>query len=160
MILITLGTQDKPFTRLLDKVEELIQKNVIQEEVVVQAGCTKYTSKDMQIFDLLPIDEFEKKMQECDLLITHGGVGSIVTGLKQHKKVIAVARLKKYGEHTNDHQLQIIEEFGKQGYILPLKDVSALEQVLKKVKNFKPKEYKSNTEKMVQTVEEWIEKLY
>lgn len=160
MIFITLGTQDKPFTRLLDKVESLLKEKKIKTRVVVQAGCTKYKSKYMEIFELLPMDEFEKMMDSCDLLITHGGVGSIVTGLKKNKKVLAVARLKKYGEHTNDHQLQIIEEFSKKGYILPVNDLDDLENILNQVDKFKPKKYKSNTDHMVKIVEEQIEKLY
>lgn len=160
MIFITLGTQDKPFTRLLDRVEKLLETKKIKTRVVVQAGCTKYESKYMEIFELLPMDEFEKLIDSCDILITHGGVGSIVTGLKKNKKVIAVARRKKYGEHTNDHQLQIIKEFSKKGFIIPVEDVNDLERALKKASSFQPKEYKSNTEKMVKTVEEQIERLY
>jgi len=160
MIFITLGTQDKPFTRLLDKVESLLKEKKIKTRVVVQAGCTKYKSKYMEIFELLPMDEFEKMMDSCDILITHGGVGSIVTGLKKNKKVLAVARLKKYGEHTNDHQLQIIEEFSKKGYILPVNNLDDLENILNQVDKFKPKKYKSNTDHMVKIVEQQIEKLY
>ena len=109
MILVTLGTQDKSFTRLLDAIQKQIDLGNIKDKVIVQAGCTKYNSKDMQILDLIPYDEFEKYIKECDLLITHGGVGSIITGLKNKKKVIAAARLAKYKEHTNDQQIQIIQ---------------------------------------------------
>lgn len=146
MILVTLGTQDKKFTRLLDSIQKLIDKKIIKEKVVVQAGCTcDYNSKDMEIFDLIPMDDFDKLISECDILITHGGVGSIITGLKNDKKVIAAARLKKYGEHTNDHQLQIIENFAKEGYIIPLENFDDLEEILKSIKKFKPKKYKTNS---------------
>ena len=87
MILVTLGTQDKKFTRLLDSIQKLIDKKIIKEKVIVQAGCTSdYKSKQMEIFDLIPMDEFDKLISECDILITHGGVGSIITGLKNDKK--------------------------------------------------------------------------
>ena len=52
---------------------------------------------------------------------------SIITGLKNNKKVIAAARLEKYGEHTNDHQLEIANEFAKEGYIICLEDFSSLD---------------------------------
>ena len=107
MILVTLGTQDKPFTRLLDAIQKAIDQKIIKEEVIVQAGCTKYESKDMKIFDLIPADEFDKLVKKCRILITHGGVGSIMTGLKAGKVVIAAPRLSKYKEHTNDHQKEI-----------------------------------------------------
>ena len=159
MIFITLGTQDKPFTRLLDKVQEQIDKGNIKGRVVVQAGCTKYKSKDMEIFDLIPMDDFDKLMNECDMLITHGGVGSIVGGLRKDKKVIACARLAKYGEHMNDHQKQIVENFDKKGYIIGLDDeMDNLEDALKRIKKFKPNKYESNTENMIKLVEGIIDK--
>ena len=158
MILVTLGTQDKSFTRLLDAIQKQIDLGNIKDKVIVQAGCTKYKSKDMQILDLIPYDEFEKYIKECDLLITHGGVGSIITGLKNKKKVIAAARLAKYKEHTNDHQLQIIKNLSVSGYILPLDDFDKLDEVLISVKTFKPKTYKSNTDNMIKLISNYIDK--
>ncbi|MDE5888593.1 MAG: exopolysaccharide biosynthesis protein [Bacilli bacterium] len=157
MILVTLGTQDKPFTRLLDAIQREIDKGNIKDKVVVQAGCTKYETDDMEMFDLIPIDEFDKLMSECDLLITHGGVGSIITGLKNNKKVIAVPRLAKYGEHINDHQKQIIDKFNDAGNIIGVLDLDELDKALKKVKSFKPKKYKSNTSNMIELVEKLID---
>ena len=159
MIFVTLGTQDKPFNRLLEAIDKEIDKGNIKGEVVVQAGCTKYESKNnMKVFDLIPMDEFDKLMNECDLLITHGGVGSIVGGLNKNKKVIAVPRLEKYGEHVNDHQLQIIENFDKAGYIIGCINLDDLEDKLKYVKKFKPNKYKSNRDNMVKLVCSLIDK--
>ena len=157
MILVTLGTQDKSFKRLLDAIQEEINKGNIKDKVVVQAGCTKYESKDMEIFDLIDRDKFAELMKSCDILITHGGVGSIITGLKNDKKVIAAPRLAKYKEHTNDHQLQIIEKFSDTGLILPLYDFNNLAKTLKDIKKFKPKKYKSNTENMIKLIEDYID---
>lgn len=157
MILVTLGTQDKDFSRLLQAVEKQIKKGNIKDKVVAQIGTTKYSSDLMETFDLIPSDKFDSLMNECDILITHGGVGSILTGLKNNKKVIAAARLSKYKEHVNDHQLQIINKFVKAGYILELKDFDKLDKVLKKVQGFKPKQYKSNTENFVKLIEDYID---
>ena len=159
MILITLGTQDKKFYRLLEAVQKQIDSKIIKDRVVVQAGCSSdFKTKDMEIFDLIPMDDFDKLINECDILITHGGVGSIITGLKNNKKVIAAARLEKYGEHTNDHQLQIIENFSNSGYILKLNDFDKLGELLKNIDKFKPKQYKSNTKKFIKLIEKEIEK--
>ncbi len=111
MILITLGTQDKQFTRLLNVVQNEIDKGNIKDKVIVQAGHTKFESNDMEIFDLIDREKFSNLISECDVLITHGGVGSIITGLQNNKKVIVAPRLAKYDEHMNDHQLQITENF-------------------------------------------------
>ena len=157
MILVILGTQDKPFNRLLEAVDKACQKKIIKDKVIVQAGTTKYESKNMEIFDLIPINKFNSLVGKADLIITHGGVGSIIQGLKKGKKIIAVPRLKKYGEHTNDHQLQIIDEFTRQGYIIPCKDLNKLDEVLDKVKTFKTKKYKSNNTKMLNIITSFID---
>ena len=159
MILVTLGTQDKKFYRLLDAIEEEINKGNIKDKVIVQAGYSSdYKTKNMEIFDLIPLKKFDKLVKECDILITHGGVGSIITGLKYNKKVIAMPRLKKYKEHTNDHQVQIINIFSNNGYILSISEEENLENVLKRIKGFKPKKYKSNNDNFVKLIEENINK--
>ena len=157
MILVTLGTQDKSFKRLLEAIDKQVELGNIKDKIVVQAGCTKYESKNMEIFDLIPMEKFDDLIKSCDLLITHGGVGSIITGLKNDKKVIAAARLEKYKEHTNDHQLQIIENFSNDGYILGLDNFDELDKVLEKAKTFKPKKYVSNTDKMIKIIEDFID---
>lgn len=158
MILITLGTQDKPFTRLLEEVDKQVELGNIKDKIVVQAGYTKYNSKNMEIFDLIDREKFSDLIASCDLLISHGGVGSILTGLKNNKKVIAAPRLSKYGEHMNDHQIQIIENFSKMGYILSYMEDDDLGDVLKKVKKFKPKKYVSNTTNIINIIDEFINK--
>ena len=159
MIFVTLGTQDKNFDRLLVAIDREIKNGNIKGKVIVQAGITDFHSDDMEIFDLIPKDEFENLMKKCDLLITHGGVGSILTGLSHGKKVIAAARLSKYKEHINDHQVQIVQDFAKKGYILELSDFSKLDEVLEKSKKFKPKKYKSNTMNMIKMLEDYIDNL-
>lgn len=158
MILITLGTQDKEFTRILKEVDKLITKKVIKEEVVVQAGYTKYKSKNMKIFDYVSKTELEKYIEKANFVITHAGVGTIFDCLKKNKKIIAVPRLSKYKEHNNDHQLQIVEEFGKEGFIIPVYEMDELEQAIQKVKTFKPNKYKSNNKNMVKLISEYIDR--
>lgn len=158
MIFVTLGTQDKKFERLLVAIDKEIEKGNIKEKVIVQAGFTNYKSDKMEIYDLLDKDAFDKYIKECDLLITHGGVGSILMGLKNNKKVIACPRLFKYNEHINDHQVQIIENFSKSGYLLSYNDGEDLSTVLKKVKTFKPKKFISNNDKIIEIIKDYIEK--
>lgn len=157
MILLMLGTQDKPFTRALDMVETAIKNGTIKEKVIAQIGHTKYKSKDIELRDWIDKVEISKLMEECTLLIAHGGVGTIIDGLNHKKPVIVIPRLKKYGEHTNDHQLQITSFCEQEGYCLACYDDTNIETLLKKAKKFIPKEYKSNTNSFIKTIEEAIE---
>lgn len=156
MILVMLGTQDKQFKRLLDAVQKQINKKKIKEEVIVQAGYTKYESKDMQIFNYLPNDELKKLIIKADLIITHAGVGSIFDGIVNNKKIIAAARLKEYKEHVNDHQLEIIREFKNKGYILELNNFNNLDKVIAESKKFKPKPFKSNNKNFIKILEDYL----
>ena len=140
MILVLLGTQNNSFHRLLEEIQKNIDNGNIQEEVVVQKGYTKFESKDMTLYNELPIEKFNELIQKADLVITHGGVGSIISSVTRGKKVIAVPRLKKYNEHVNDHQLDIIQTFDEMGYIIGIQEVQQLGEAIKKIKELKPKE--------------------
>lgn len=157
MVLVLLGTQNNSFHRLLEQIEYLINKKVIQEEVVVQAGGTKFESKNMQLFDLIEKEKLQEYIKKANYVITHGGVGSILACLEFHKKVIVVPRLKQYAEHVNDHQVQIVENFNKQGYSIGITEVEQLEEAIGKLKDFEPVVFKSNTQNMINLIEKYIE---
>lgn len=162
MIFVTLGTQDKQFTRLIKAVEKLVIDGSIKDEIIVQAGHTKYTSDKIKILNYIPFNEFNDYLNKADIIITHGGVGSILSSIKLKKKVIAVARLKKYNEHVNDHQLQVIEKMEKQGYIIGCYDESDLNNLYNKineVKTLEPKEYKSNSENFLKKFNDILNEL-
>ena len=153
MVFVTLGTQDKEFPRLLDEVEKLIDRGIINEEVVAQVGSTNFSSNKIKIVDYLSRNDLLKYIKDADYIITHGGVGTIIDSLNLNKKVIAVPRLKKYKEHVNDHQLEIVNEFSKLGYIL---DGNNLEQAIYKLDNFIPKKYESNNKNFINLIDEYI----
>ena len=157
MILVMLGTQNNSFHRLLEEIDKLIKNGKIREEVVVQAGYTKYKSTNMKIFNFISSDELDKLEQQADCIITHGGVGSIIGSIEKDKKVIAVPRLKQYGEHVNDHQLDIVQSFDKLGYIIGITEVSQLSNALQKVEAFQPKKYIQNTGKIISIVQDFID---
>lgn len=153
MIFVTLGTQDKQFKRLLEAVDKLDTN----EKIIAQIGSTDFSSAKMEIYKYMNLDEFTKCMNEARVVITHAGVGTIIMGLKLHKKMIVAARRKEFKEHVNDHQMQILENFSDEGYILPLKDFDDLENLIDK--DFIPKEYTSNRDEFVKKLNYEIEKL-
>lgn len=157
MILVLLGTQNNSFRRLLEEIERLIQNKVIKEEVIVQAGYTKYESENMKILDFTSNEELEELQKKADLIITHGGVGSIITSLEMGKKVIAVPRLHEYGEHVNNHQKEIVEKFHKNGNIIGIQSVEELEEAIEKVKEFKPMSYTKNNSNMLEIIGKFID---
>lgn len=157
MILVTLGTQNNSFHRLLEEVQKNIDNGNIKEEVIVQNGYTKFDSKQMKLIKEIPQDEFNKLIDQANLVITHGGVGSIITAITKGKKVIAIPRLKKYNEHVNDHQIEIIDSFNEKGYIIGIHSVEELGKALEEAENFKPQKYVKNTGIILKLVENFID---
>ena len=157
MILVLLGTQNNSFHRLLEEIQNCIDDGIINEEVFVQAGGTRFKSKNMRIFDLIPDQNLDELIDKADLIITHGGVGSIIKCLKKNKKIIAVPRLSKYGEHVNDHQLQIVNNFDREGYIKGVVNLELLGKEIQEIKDdFMPREFKSNTNNIIKLIEDFI----
>ena len=156
MILVLLGTQNNSFHRLLEEIEKNIEDGTIQEEVIVQAGYTKFESENMKIFGLIPKEELEEYERQANLIITHGGVGSIITSIKKDKKVIAVPRKHEYAEHVNNHQIDIVNNFNEEGYIIGINGVEELKDAIIKAKDFEPKKYEINNEKMLRIIEDFI----
>lgn len=140
--------------------EYLIRAGVIKENVVAQIGNTKFETKlptgIMQLIKFTTPSEMERLLEEASFVITHGGVGTIIQALNLYKKIIAVPRLKKYREHVNDHQLQIIKSFNEKGYIIGVNKVEDLQSALGRLYEFNPKKYVSNNEKFVKKLEKFI----
>ena len=104
MVLITVGTQKQEFNRMFELVRK--SKELKKEELIVQRGYTKCNnSKRIKAFDFIPLEQMEEYISKADIIISHGGVGTIFSAIKRGKKVIAIPRLEKYGEHINDHQI-------------------------------------------------------
>lgn len=157
MIFITLGSQKFQFNRLLEAVDDLVEKGIIADKVFAQSGYSDYKPKNYEYKQFLDRDEFAECEANADIVITHGGTGAIIGAVKKGKKVIAVPRLAKYGEHVDDHQLQLIEQFKDQNLICGLNDCSEIEEGLKFVKNHEFNTYKSNTSTIIENIEKFIQ---
>jgi len=151
MIFVTLGSQKFQFNRLLRAVDEL----QLDDEVFAQIGYSDYKPRHYQYKEFLDRDEFSSVMDKADIVITHGGTGAIIGAVKKGKKVIAVPRLAKYGEHVDDHQLQLIAQFKELNLIYSCEDMD-IRKALETVKKTEYRDYKSNTHRIIESLEEFI----
>ena len=133
MIFVCVGSRDYQFNRLIKKLDELVENGDLKEEVFAQIGSSDYIPKNFKYERFLDTDVFNKYVDKCRILITHGGTGSIIGALKKGKYVIGVPRLAKYGEHIDDHQKQIIGVCTEKKYI---KSVLEMSELLDAIKSF------------------------
>ena len=118
MIIVTVGSRNYPFDRLFKKLDELYDQGVLKEPMFAQTGTSSYIPKNYEYKDFISQEEFLERINQADIVVSHGASGSIMKALNAGKKVIAVTRLEKYGEHINDHQIQNNTAFGSNGYVL------------------------------------------
>ncbi len=152
-ILVTVGTQEQEFKRLFEMIEAIN----FPAEYTVQSGSTKYQNDNYKIVPF--IEDFISEIANNDIIITHGGVGSILNSIQANKKVIAVPRLKKYGEHVNDHQVEICTNYAKKNLIMMVQTTEQLRQALHNIDKFEPAKFVSNNQRFIEQLEGIIEEL-
>lgn len=145
MILVTVGTQKFQMDRLIKAVDELA--GCTNERFFVQSGHSGYVPAHCEYTPFMSKDALNEKVDQCSVLICHAGVGSILLGLKKNAKVIVVPRLNKFGEHVDDHQIEIAESFAKAGYIRMVTDTAALAAEIDRCKEWTPVQFESNKDR-------------
>lgn len=115
MIFVSVGTHPQQFDRLIAMIDALKRDDVIREEVFIQRGCSLYRPTACKFEDLLAYDVMVEYVRKCSIYISHGGPGNIFLGLQNDKIPIVVPRMKEYGEHVDNHQVDFVKrlEFEK-----------------------------------------------
>lgn len=157
MIFVTVGSQKFQFDRLVRAVDALVASGVAGDGAFAQTGACTYIPEYLEHEAFLDRDSFRVHMDACDVVVTHGGTGAIIGAVKDNKKVIAVPRLAKYGEHVDDHQIEIVRQFGDMGLIEPCMDPTDLPAAYARVltKDYLP--YMSNAARFCTDLSDYID---
>lgn len=135
MIFVCTGTQVYQFNRLLKELDRLVELGEIQDSVFAQIGASDYKPQNYKYSEFLSSEEFIDYQNKADLIISHGGTGALIGASKKGKNIVAVPRLSKFGEHTDDHQLQIVGVLEKEGYLRAVYDISNLADIINEATN-------------------------
>ena len=106
MIFVTVGTHEQPFNRLVKCIDELKRDGLIKEDVFIQTGFSTYEPKYCQWEKMIPYEKVCEFNRTAHIIVTHGGPSSFIDPLKIGKIPIVVPRMKRFGEHVNDHQVK------------------------------------------------------
>jgi len=129
-ILVTIGTHE-PFDRLIRAMDEIASfysdSDVIFE---AQTSTAEYVPINMKTYEFISPLEFEKKFHEADFVVSHAGMGTIISALTSNKLIIVFPRSAKLGETRNEHQLATVKAFGKLKYIYVADHTSQLRNMI------------------------------
>lgn len=124
VIFVTVGTNEAPFDRLLAQVQALSTN----EELVVQHGSSAIRPANAtRTYDFLPFDDLVGEMAAARVVVTHAGIGSIMTALSCGKRPVVAARLVAHREAVDDHQLPVARRLEAAGLVTLLEDLAQLE---------------------------------
>lgn len=155
MIFLTIGTQE-PFDRLIKTVDELVAEGAFADEVVGQTG-NGYCPRHFSSYSIMDKTVFDRYMAESTFVISHAGMGSIITAHTLRKPMIVMPRLRRYREHVNDHQLYTAIKFEELGVVMTAKDKKELKEKLEFMADFKPAPRHGDIEKLIARISEFIE---
>jgi beta-1,4-N-acetylglucosaminyltransferase len=122
VILVTVGMNPFGFDRLARVADELAE--LVDEPVVIQAGASSYIPRFAQYFDFASPENMEQWIRDARVVVTHCAAGSILSVLAVGRPIVAVPRLKRFGEAMDDHQQELGESLASTGSIFYLTEVT------------------------------------
>jgi UDP-N-acetylglucosamine transferase subunit ALG13 len=122
-VFITVGNATQGFERLLSQVDELVEHEPTLQMFVQAGSCNGYTPKRAAFARTLPMQEFERRMREADVVVMHAGAGSILQAFSCGKVPVVVPRLARSAEAVDDHQSAFLRRLEGGGRVIAVWDV-------------------------------------
>ena len=131
MIFATVGTTR--FDELVEAIDNIVP--TLNEKVVIQIGNQKNVPLNCEYFTF--DDDLLKYYKKADIVIAHGGAGTIFEVLNLGKKLIAVENPNTLGGHQGD----LLGKLSKEGYLTWCKDLNKIEHCIQDAKKQVTKQY-------------------
>jgi UDP-N-acetylglucosamine transferase subunit ALG13 len=114
--LVSVGNAHQHFTRLVDGVIAIAEH--LPQPVIVQHGHTPCSSGRIRSISFLAMDDFEHILSAASLLIVHAGCGALINAVRNGLTPVVMARRKRFKEHIDDHQVEIVDQLVAQDKIV------------------------------------------
>lgn len=129
MIFVTVGTSSWNFTRLIKEMDRIAEE--VNEEVIIQIGYDKYEPKNAKYFRTTTKEEMERLYESARIIVSHAGIGTIISAIKHNKPIIVIPRRMEYGENFDNHQVDTARELEREGIVKVVWDIEGIGKVLR-----------------------------
>lgn len=102
------------FRRLVERLTQIIPDGI---DVLWQVGSTDTAGLGIESHVTLPTSELNRAMADSDVVITHAGIGSVMSAIQAGKRPVIVPRRKRFKEHVDDHQAGIAAELERRALV-------------------------------------------
>ena len=126
MIFVTVGTHEQGMERLLIELDDLIENGDIQEDIFAQIGYSTYKPKNYKYKKMISYDEMDLYVKDANIIITHGGPGSIFHAIQYNKIPIVVPRNPEFNEHVDNHQILFTKRLQNENKVIGIYDINEL----------------------------------
>jgi len=135
MIFVTVGTQ-LPFDRLMKAVESWAIRNK-RDDVFAQIGPDRaYRPRHIKWANFISAPECRRRIEEADLIVSHAGMGTIISALELGKPLIVMPRSHELHEHRNNHQFATVAHLGARATVRVATNAEALAKDLDEMANW------------------------
>ncbi|MHC4080035.1 MAG: glycosyltransferase [Planctomycetota bacterium] len=131
MIFVTVGAQ-MPFDRLVRTVDAWSATRG-GTGIFAQIGDTRWRPGHMGWTPRLSACDYRQRLYEADAVVTHAGMGTILTALEFGKPVLVMPRRGSLMETRNDHQLGTAAAFAEAGLVAVAWNERQLPQALERL---------------------------
>jgi len=138
VIFVTVGHQ-WPFDRLIACVDAWASTRP-DVEVVAQIGASSLKPRSIRWFNSVSPDEFNSLVKQCQVIVGHAGMGTILAAMQYGKPIVVMPRSALLGEHLNDHQIATARRLGRRPGIAVAMDEDALPAMLDGLDDLRPGE--------------------
>lgn len=135
MVFVTVGNAHQGFLRLLEAVDRVAGEGGFGgTSVFIQSGHNPgFRPRHCEAMPFVSMDDFERRMKEADLIVCHGGCTQL-QAVALGKTPVVMPRRQQYGEHVNDHQVQLVEALAAEGYVVPAREPQDLTHAVREAR--------------------------
>ncbi len=148
-----------PFPRLTAWVESARDHGLLPAHTIIQVGEAARHPSGLEAYDTLPFPKVLEILDRANVVVCHGGTGSLITALRAGCHVIAIPRRFSLGEHYDDHQFEIAQAFARRGLVqLPETEDQFLE-ALRNVAGREPVMATTDPAQLCEWLHRWLAEL-
>jgi len=124
-----------PFDRLIKLVDEFVEANHLQREFYAQIGRGKYRPKNFPYCEFLNPEEYQACVEKCSLVVSHAGMGTIITAIELNKPIVILPKRASLNEQRNEHQLATAHHFRKSPLVIVAEQDQDLSEAIFRANN-------------------------
>lgn len=151
-LFVPLGTQKFPFGRIITALNELVKQGNYKPEEIIMQSALYPVKPEFTAFGLIPNEDFNRYMKEAEVIVMHSGVNSIISCMNLGKPLVICPRLHEYGEHVDNHQIEIATLMHDKYDVLVCTDMKDLLKLIEQAKTHKYKPWVSHREELLEAI--------